>query len=98
MNSESGMSVKPILRNSDGNMFAHQSLQTVPGNLWLPASSQNYQSIHDDNSPGNRKSFQSQMNAPVNGRLNKRIYQPRNVKYSDGDLSRNTPFKAMEME
>ena len=36
----------------------------------------------DENSPGNRKSFQNQMNTPVNGDLNQRIYQPRNVKDS----------------
>ena len=38
MNCDSGISVKPIWGNSNGNMFAHQSLQTVPGNLWSPAN------------------------------------------------------------
>ena len=76
-------------------MFAHQSLQTVPGNFWLPANSQNYQNIHglDENSPGNRRSFQNEMNAPVNGSLNHGIYQPRNVKHSNVDLNRNTPVQ-----
>ena len=55
MNNDSGMSFKPILRNSNGNMFVHQSLQTVPSNFWLPANSLNYQNMHglDENSPVN---------------------------------------------
>ena len=64
-------------------MFAHQSLQTVPGNLWLPA-----------NSPGNRKNVQNQMKSTVNGTLSQGIYQPRNVNYSNVDLYRNNPVQS----
>ena len=80
MNSDAGMRLKPILKNSKGNMFARQSLQTVPGNLWLSA-----------NSPGNRKNVQNQMKSTVNGTLSQGIYQPRNVNYSNVDLYRNNP-------
>ena len=83
MNSDAGMSLKPILKNSKGNMFARQSLQTVPGNLWLPA-----------NSPGNRKNVQNQMKSTVNGTLSQGIYQPRNVNYSNVDLYRNNPVQS----
>ena len=83
MNSDAGMSLKPILENSKGNMFARQSLQTVPGNLWLPV-----------NSPGNRKNVQNQMKSTVNGTLSPGIYQPRNVNYYNVDLYRNTPVQS----
>ena len=42
----------------------------------------------------NQKSFQNQMNAPVNGSLNQGIYQPRNVKHSNVDLSPNTKLQS----
>ena len=97
-NRASNVNLKPILRNSNGNMLAHQSLQTVPGNLWLPANSRNYQNIHglDESSRGNRKCFQDQMNAPVNGSLSQDIYQPRNDKRSN-DLNRNTVVQNNEV-
>ena len=42
----------------------------------------------------NRKSFQNQMNAPVNGSLNQGIFQRRNVKHSNVDLSPNTTVQS----
>ena len=52
VNSDSGISLKPILRNSNGNMLALQSLQPVPSNFWLPANSRSYQNMYglDENS------------------------------------------------
>ena len=77
VNSDSGMSLKPILRNSNGNIFARQFLQTVPSNLWLPANSLNYQNMYglDENSPANRLNYQNMYGLDENSPANRLNYQ-----------------------